>query len=77
MDGTVLNRPEQIRCFNHMVVRSAIRIYLATGMKANSSYTPANMRAYVTRQTGKSYPRSRRGLQQAYDDLNQLLGANK
>ena len=69
----VLNTPAAIELYRLCVIRSAMRIYLATGMKANTRYTPKNMRLVVTRRTGKSYPASRRGLQLALTDLNQHI----
>ena len=65
--------PEQIDTFRARVVLSAIKLYLATGMQANRMYTPANMKRVVSEYTGKHYPRSRKGLEQAYHDLADLL----
>lgn len=69
-----LTTPEQIDGFRLRVVYSAINLYLKTGMKANRAYTPENMKRVVSEYTGKTYPRSRKGLESARDDLAQLLG---
>lgn len=51
------------------VVLSGIDLYLRTGLRAARNYTPGNMRAKVSEWTGKTYPRSRAGLEQAGKDL--------
>jgi len=52
-----------------LVIKSAIGLYLKTGMKANHAYTPANMCAVVSKNTGKQYARGRKGLEAALTDL--------
>lgn len=59
--------------FRLKVIASAIGLYLKTGMQANRSYTPANMRYAVTQMTGKTYARSRKGLETALKDLEALM----
>lgn len=71
-----LDTPAQIDSFRAKVIYSAIGLYLKTGMKANRMYTPANMRAAVTQYTGTVYKVSRKGLEQAYTDLGQLIADN-
>jgi hypothetical protein len=68
-----LTTPGQIEAFRLRVIMSAIKLYLKTGMKANRAYTPANMRAVASQYTGKTYPRSRKGLEAALNDLNALF----
>ena len=68
-----LNTPAQISLFRAKVILSAIKLYLKTGMKVNRAYTPTNMRNAVSDMTGVLYPSSRRGLEMAYGDLQQLL----
>lgn len=58
--------------FRGVVILSAAKLYLSTGMMANRSYTPANMRAAISQYTGKQYPRSRKGLEKAVADLQAL-----
>ena len=64
-----LTTPEQIDTFRAKVILQAIKLYLNTGMQVNRMYTPANMKRVVSEYTGKAYPRSRKGLEQAYNDL--------
>ena len=68
-----LTSPVQIERYRLTVVRSAIRLYLDHGIKANRMYTPANLKHVVSGYTGKTYGRSRKGLEAAYADLNALL----
>lgn len=70
---TALTTPGQIDLFRAKVLVSAMKLYLNTGMQVNRSYTPTNMRLVASEYTGKAYPRSKQGLQQAHDDLKALL----
>jgi hypothetical protein len=56
-----------------MACKGAIGFYLKNRMKLNRSYTPANMRAVASEFTGKTYARSRKGLENAYKDLEALI----
>ncbi len=71
MTVATLNTPEQIAAFQKQVLIRAISVYLRTGgrMQLNRMGTPAHMRALASQFTGKQYPRSRKGLSQAYLDL--------
>jgi hypothetical protein len=69
----VIDTPEGIRRAQYFIIRAAIKMYLTTGIRANSAYTPANMRAMVTKVTGKQYKRSKLGLQEALNDLTDWL----
>jgi hypothetical protein len=40
-------------------------------------YTPQNMRHVASEYTGFAYPRSRKGLEQAYADLGAILNTIK
>lgn len=71
--GTSFNGPEAVNLFACIAVKHALKLYIKTGMKANRDYTPANMKAFVTRHTGKDYARSAKGLQQAHDDLDAYI----
>lgn len=66
MTATVITGP-QIPVFQLIVITSAMRLYIKTGMRANRAYTPANMIAYASKITGKAYKRN--GLTEAYNDL--------
>jgi len=41
--------------YQAVVIRSALRLYRDTGMKANRSYTPTNMMAMASRITGRRF----------------------
>lgn len=62
-----------INWYRLKVIISAARLYLKTGMKANSMYTPTNMKNCISEYTGKVYPRSRKGLETAVADIEKLL----
>lgn len=67
--------PEQVGTYVMVVLKSAISLYLKTGMKANSAYTPTNMLRKAGEITGKTYKRGQ--LQMAYDDLAKKLEERK
>lgn len=60
--------------FRGLLVLHSIKIYLETDGKIQSTRaaTPGNMRKWATQYTGKAYPRSRKGLVQAFNDLSKL-----
>lgn len=68
-----LNTPNPIDAFRLKVITSAIGIYLKTGMQVNRAYTPANMKRAASEYTGITYPRSRKGLEQAHADLTRII----
>jgi len=45
------------RTYQALAIRHALRLYAATGIKANSSYTPSNMLRAAGKITGNKYPR--------------------
>jgi hypothetical protein len=64
-----------VNWFAVRVVLSAMTLYLRTGMMVNRSYTPQAMRDFSTRHTGKSYPRSKKGLDTAARELAEWVAA--
>lgn len=62
-----------VNWFAVKVVCSAMKLYLRTGVQANRAYTPQAMRGFASRHTGMVYPRSKQGLQQAFDELTQWI----
>ena len=54
--------------FRALVIRSAIELYLRTGIKANRNYTPKNMLRAAGDITGINYKRGQ--LDQAWADLS-------
>ena len=59
------------------VIHSAMKLYLKTGMKVNSMYTPKNMLGVIEQKTGVFYPTSKKGMLQAFTDLEQWLIDNR
>ena len=66
---------EQVAAAQVIILAGALRLYLRTGMKPNRAYTPTAMRAAVSRITGVEYPRGRRGLELASNDLELMRSA--
>jgi hypothetical protein len=62
--------------FRAIVLLSSIRLYLATGMKPTRGVGVARMAELSGQYTGRTYPRSRKGLEAAVADL-ELLKAGK
>lgn len=71
----VLDRPEQIDAFRINVVIRCIETHIRTGgkMRLTRMATPANLRATASEYTGKTYPRSTKGLETALADLKALI----
>jgi hypothetical protein len=59
------------------VIRTAMKIYLGTGLKANRMYTPKNMLGVIEQKTGVFYPTGKKGMQKAFEDLEAWLLANR
>jgi hypothetical protein len=68
---------DAVTLFRAHMIRSAIRLWLDTGLKANRAWTPTNMRLAAERITGKPYSRGKQGLWRAYDDLGIWLSTMK
>jgi cell division protein FtsN len=62
--------PKAVNVFRAKVVAGALRLYAATGIKANRMYTPKNMLAAASQMTGKTYKRGQ--YEQAAADLTAL-----
>lgn len=73
--GTTIATGEGVNTFQAIVVKNAIKLYRATGMKANRSYTPANMLATAGAIVGKTYKRGQ--LEQAQNDLTAWIEARR
>lgn len=65
--GTVFAGPDAVRLFQARTIARALRLYAATGMRANRAYTPSAMLKAAGSITGKRYPRG--WYIQAADDL--------
>jgi hypothetical protein len=73
--GSVTVTGNAINLFRLMAVLQGARLYLKTGMQVNRMYTPANMKAVIGEYTGKTYPRSRKGLMQAVADAEAVIAS--
>jgi hypothetical protein len=62
-----------IEMYRMTVIRSALKLYMKTGMKANSMYTPSNMLAAISKKSGKAYKKSKQGYAEAFNDLEAWL----
>jgi hypothetical protein len=65
--------PHSIEMYRMTVIRSALKLYIKTGMKANTMYTPSNMLAAISKKSGKQYKKSKQGYAEAFNDLEQWL----
>ena len=54
-------------------LRTAIKLYAASGIRVSRTAGISNLLAATTRQTGKCYPRSPAGYAAAQADLQKLL----
>lgn len=54
--------------YQRLVIASALRLYAKTGIKANTTYTPANMRVAAEHLTGQKFrPRDYLGMAEALE----------
>ena len=74
---TMISTPHGIEMYRMSVIHSALKLYIKTGMKANTMYTPANMVQQVAKKTGKTYKRGKNGMTEAFNDLEAWLLANR
>lgn len=70
---SLVSGPKAVNLFACRAVLLAIKAYVEHGMQMNRSYTPQNMRAFVTGKTGKQYKRGTQGLVDAFNDLNAYM----
>lgn len=64
-----LTTAHSIELYRMTVIRSALKLYIKTGMKANTMYTPTNMVQAVSQKTSKKYKRGKAGMAEALNDL--------
>ena len=69
--------PHSIEMYRMTVIRSALKLYIKTGMKVNRMYTPGNMVQAVADKTGKQYKKSKQGYAEAFNDLEAWLINNR
>lgn len=67
MTGETINP----QTFRWMAIKTALEMYLKTGMMVNSNYTLKNMLAMVTNATGKKY--TRKTAPDAINDIEDIL----
>ena len=63
--------PESINLYRMLVLRTALRMYANTGVRANRKLTPTVMLAIAGEVTGKKYRRGQHLM--AADDLSALI----
>ena len=69
--------PHSIEMYRMTVIRTALKLYINTGIKANRMYTPKNMLGVIEQKTGVFYPTSKKGMLKAFEDLEAWLLANR
>ena len=74
---TMISTQHGIEIYRMTVIRSALKLYIKTKIKANSMYTPKNMLGAIEQVTGVFYPTSKKGMLKALEDLEAWLIANK
>ena len=77
MDIHEFTTPHSIEMYRMIVIRTAMKIYLGTGLKVNRMYTPGNMVRAVAQKTGKAYKKGKVGMTEAFNDLEQWILDNK
>jgi hypothetical protein len=73
--GTLFAGPDAVALYRAIALRSALRLYVETGLRANRAYTPTAMRAAASRITRKPYKRTE--LARAMADLTLWIDAMK
>lgn len=73
--GMSVSGPEAVKLYAAAVLRSAIKLYVNTGIKASRFHTPTAMLASAGTYTGKTYKRGQ--LPQAFADLGVWLEEQK
>lgn len=75
--GDITVTGEHIEVYRVLSLKSAIDLYLKAGVIVHRGVNPQRLREMATEYTGKSYKRSRRGLEAAGADLQAMLDAAK
>jgi hypothetical protein len=68
-----LTTAHSIELYRMTVIRTALKLYMNTGIKANSMYTPSNMLQAISNKSGKKYKKSKQGYAEALEDINNWL----
>jgi hypothetical protein len=68
-----LSTQHGIEMYRMTVIRTALKLYVNTGMKANTMYTPSNMLAAISKKSGKPYKKSKLGYAEALKDVTDWL----
>ena len=68
-----LSTQHGIEMYRMAVIHSALKLYVKTGIKANTMYTPGNMLAAISKKSGKTYKKSKQGYAEALQDLSDWL----
>lgn len=72
-----LSTAHSIEMYRMTVIRTALKLYMNTGMKANSMYTPSNMLQAISKKSGKKYKKSKQGYAEAFQDITNWLASHR
>ena len=72
-----LTTAHSIEMYRMTVIRTALKLYMNTGMKANSMYTPSNMLQAISKKSGKTYKKSKQGYAEAFEDVSNWLAMHR
>jgi len=72
-----LTTAHSIEMYRMTVIRTALKLYMNTGMKANSMYTPSNMLQAISNKSGKKYKKSKQGYAEAFQDITNWLNTHR
>ena len=73
----MLSTQHGIELYRMTVIRTALKLYMNTGMKANTMYTPSNMLAAISKKSGKAYKKSKQGYAEAFQDVSDWLSMHQ
>lgn len=66
------NTFDQMKMMRLVMLVKSMELYLDTGIKTTRIATPTRMREIASEFTGKEYPRSNKGLRQAFVDVQEI-----
>lgn len=75
--GFTVTGPADTNTYRQIAIKVALKGYLKHGLLMNRARTPSTMVAAIAHDTGKTYPRGRKGQEQALADITAILEAKK
>jgi hypothetical protein len=73
----MLSTQHGIEMYRMAVIHTALKLYVKTGMKANSMYTPSNMLAAISKKSGKTYKKSKQCYAEALKDVTDWISMHR